>query len=28
MDFASRAARNEEIVRDVNRQIEEGALPR
>jgi hypothetical protein len=26
MDFARRAARNEEIVRDVNRQIEEGAL--
>jgi hypothetical protein len=25
MDFAKRAARNEEIVRDVNRQIEEGA---
>jgi hypothetical protein len=25
MDFARRAARNEEIVRDVNRQIEEGA---
>jgi hypothetical protein len=25
VDFASRAARNEEIVRDVNRQIEEGA---
>src|SRR4029079_16713034 len=25
MDFARRAARNEELVRDVNRQIEEGA---
>jgi hypothetical protein len=25
MDFAERAARNEEIVRDVNRQIEEAA---
>ena len=25
MDFAKRSARNEEIVRDVNRQIEEGA---
>ena len=25
MDFASRAARNEEVVRDVNRRIEEGA---
>jgi hypothetical protein len=25
VDFARRAARNEEIVRDVNRQIEEGA---
>jgi hypothetical protein len=25
MDFARRAARNEEIVRDVNRRIEEGA---
>ena len=25
MDFASRAARNEEFVRDVNRRIEEGA---
>ena len=25
MDFPRRAARNEEIVRDVNRQIEEGA---
>ncbi len=25
MDFAQRAARNEEIVRDVNRKIEEGA---
>ncbi len=25
MDFAQRAARNEEIVRDVNRQIKEGA---
>jgi hypothetical protein len=25
MDFAQRAARNEEILRDVNRQIEEGA---
>ena len=25
MDFAQRAARNEELVRDVNRQIEEGA---
>jgi hypothetical protein len=25
MDFAKRAARNEEAIRDVNRQIEEGA---
>ena len=25
MDFASRAARNEEFVRDVNRRIEQGA---
>ena len=25
MDFAQRAARNEELVKDVNRQIEEGA---
>jgi hypothetical protein len=25
VDFARRAARNEEVVRDVNRQIEEGA---
>jgi hypothetical protein len=25
MDFAERAARNEEVVRDVNKQIEEGA---
>ena len=25
MDFAERAARNEEVIRDVNRRIEEGA---